>query len=80
VSRGRIALAAALAVLALASCSKKPVTEHSDPAAEQKAAAERARQGPFSGDLHALDKAKGMQEDLNKKAQEEGQRADEMSK
>ncbi len=78
-SRARIVLAATLAALALASCSKKP-TEDSDPAAEQKAAAERARQGPYGTQLKAMDKAKELQEDLNKKAQEEGERADAMSK
>jgi hypothetical protein len=79
VKLGRVAIAVALAAVALAACGKKDEA-NLDPAAEQKAAAERARQGPFSGDLHALDKAKGMEADVNKKAQEEGQRADEMSK
>lgn len=79
-SRARIVLAAALAALAVASCSKKPVTEDSDPAAEQKAASERARQGPYGTQLKAMDKAKELQADLNKKAQEEGERADAMSK
>ncbi len=79
-SRARIALAVALAGLAAASCGKKPVTANADPAAEQKAAAERARQGPYGTQLKALDKAKDLQADLNKKAQEEGQRVDEMSK
>lgn len=75
----RAVLVFALAAVALGACGKKDES-NLDPAAEQKAAAERARQGPFSGDLHALDKAKGMEADVNKKAQEEGQRADEMSK
>ena len=78
--RSRIAVVAVLGALAVASCSKKPVTEDSDPAAEQKAAAERARQGPYGGDLKALDKAKELGADINRKAQEEGERADAMSK
>ncbi|HXF79115.1 MAG TPA: hypothetical protein VN598_09660 [Usitatibacter sp.] len=75
----RATLVFALAAVALAACGKKDEA-NLDPAAEQKAAGERARQGPFGGDLKALDKAKGMEADLNQKAQEEGQRADEMSK
>ena len=76
----RLALAVALAAVALAGCGKKPETANADPAAEQKAAAERAREGPYGTQLKALDKAKDLQADLNKKAQEEGERADEMSK
>ncbi|HUJ00742.1 MAG TPA: hypothetical protein VLY46_10930 [Usitatibacter sp.] len=77
----RVVLAAALAAMVLAACGRKEeASANTDPAADQKAAAERARQGPFGGDLKALDKAKDLQADLNKKAQEEGERADEMSK
>ncbi len=78
-SAARVALAVALTAMALASCGKKEEA-NLDPAAEQKAAAERARQGPYGDQLKAMDKAKEMQADINKKAQEEGERADEMSK
>jgi hypothetical protein len=73
------ALALAAAALLVAGCGKseRPKT---DAAAEQAAAAQRAREGPYGGDLKALDKAKGLGEDLNRKAQEEGEQADRMSR
>jgi len=79
-----IALAAAgAATLLLAGCgrSERPKTDAAaaqDAAAEQKAAAERAREGPYGTQLKALDQAKGMQADLNKKAQEGLDRVDKM--
>jgi hypothetical protein len=71
------ALAAAAVTIAGCGKSERPKT---DAAAEQAAAGERARQGPFGGDLKALDKAKGLGADLNRKAQEEGEQADRMSR
>lgn len=70
-------LVAGLAAPLLGGCgrSEQPKT---DAAAEQAAAAERAREGPYGSQLKALDKAKGMQEDLNKKAQEGLDRVDSM--
>lgn len=72
-----VALAGGALLLGACGKSERPKT---DAASEQAAAAERARQGPFGGDLKALDQAKGLQEDLNRKAQEEGERADRMSR
>jgi hypothetical protein len=37
---------------------------------------ERAKQGPYGTQLKALENAKGMQADLNKKAQDEVERAE----
>jgi uncharacterized lipoprotein len=72
-----VALACVAAALLLAACgrSEQPKT---DAAAEQKAAAERAREGPYGTQLKALDKAKGLQADLNKKAEEGLDRVDKM--
>ena len=76
-SKGGAALACVAAALLLAACgrSEQPKTDAAD---EQKAAAERAREGPYGTQLKALDKAKGLQADLNKKAQEGMDRVDSM--
>ena len=63
------AAAAVLAVAALAACSK-PEAPKVDAATERAQATERAKQGPMGTQVKALEDAKGMQEDLNKKAQE----------
>ncbi|HSN19764.1 MAG TPA: hypothetical protein VLS49_03755 [Usitatibacter sp.] len=80
-SRRGAALACALATAALlaAACSRHEEPA-ADAAAEQKAAGERARQGPFGGDLKALDKAKGLAADLNKKAEDEQEQVDRAQK
>lgn len=75
-SAGRAApilLAAALPLLA--ACGKAPQVE-TDPAAERAAATERAKQGPYGTQMKALDTAKGLGADLNKKAQDEVDRAE----
>ena len=72
----RAATGAALAaLLALSGCgeSKKPSV---DGEAERAAATERAKQGPFGADVKALEDAKGLGADLNKKAEENLEKAD----
>ena len=68
-SAARLAAAAVLALGALAACSKSEAPKV-DPAAERAQATERAKQGPMGAQVKALEDAKGMQDDLNKKAQE----------
>jgi hypothetical protein len=75
----RRAIAAALAVAAtaaLAACGKTESPPPADPAAERAAATERAKQGPFGADVKALESAKGLGADLNKKAEENLEKAD----
>jgi entry exclusion lipoprotein TrbK len=73
-----LALAASLAALA-AGCgeSKKPKV---DAATEQKEALERARKGPYGTQIQALDKAKALEEDINKKASESVDRIEKDAK
>ena len=68
-SAARATAAAVLALAALAACSKSEAPKV-DPATERAQATERAKQGPMGSQVKALEDAKGMQEDLNKKAQE----------
>ena len=66
-----IAVALALAgTLFAAGCgdSKRPKV---DSAAEQAAALERARQGPYGTQVKSLDTARALEADINKKAQEQ---------
>jgi hypothetical protein len=67
------ALATALA--GLAACGK-PEAPGADPAAERAAATERAKQGPFGADMKALESAKGLGADLNRKAEDNLEKAD----
>ena len=69
-SAEHVAVALALAATLVAGCgeSKKPKI---DAATEQREAAERARKGPYGDQLKALDKAKALEEDINKKASEQ---------
>jgi outer membrane murein-binding lipoprotein Lpp len=62
--------AIAVLALALAGCGPKSAEPKVDPAAERARATERAKQDAFGAQVKALEDAKGMQEDLNKKAQE----------
>lgn len=66
--------------LAIASCGGSKTPAKVDAEAEKAAALERARHDTFGTQVQALDKAKGMQDDMNKKAQAEGDKADEASK
>jgi entry exclusion lipoprotein TrbK len=78
-SAEHVAIALALAAVLVAGCgeSKKPTV---DGATEQKEALERARKGPYGTQVQALDKAKALEEDINKKAQANLDAADKMSK
>ena len=64
------------AALLLAACGEKPKTPKVDAAAEQAAALERARQGPMGTQVKALDQAKGLGADMNRKAAENLEKAD----
>ena len=74
--------AALLAVLALAltSCGGGKPPAKVDAETEKAQALERARHDAFGTQVQALDKAKSMQDDINKKAQAGLDKADEASK
>jgi hypothetical protein len=76
--RGAALACGLAAAVALGACGKSEAPAKVDAAAEQKAATERAKQGPFGAQVKALETAKGMGDDLNKKAQEEVDRVDNM--
>jgi len=70
---------AALALAAgasLAACGRTESPPPADPAAERAAATERAKQGAFGTDVKALETAKGLGADLNKKAEDNLDKAD----
>jgi hypothetical protein len=69
---------AAAAVLACA-CSKSEAPKV-DAATERQQAHDRAAKDAFGAQVQAVDKAKAMQDDMNKKAQENLDKADAMSK
>ena len=71
---------AVLALAALAGCGHKNAEPKVDPAAERARATEKAKEGPLGGQVKALEDAKGMQEDLNKKAQESVDRIEKDAK
>jgi hypothetical protein len=71
--------ALALAALAAAGCGKKEAPP-GDAATERKEALERSKEGAFGTQVKALEAAKGIEADVNKKAQENLEKADEMSK
>jgi len=64
-----------MAPLALGGCGKEK-TPKVDAATEQAEALERARKGPMGAQVQALDKAKALEADLNKKAAENLEKAD----
>ena len=66
----RVAVALALAAALVAGCgeAKKPKV---DAATEQREAMDRARKGPYGTQIQSLDKAKALEEDVNKKASEQ---------
>lgn len=75
----RAALALLVAALALGACSKPPEPK-ADAAAERAQALERSKQGAFGTQVQAVEKAKGMEADVNQKAQDNLDKADAMSK
>ncbi len=72
-------LAAACAALLLGACSKTDAPK-ADAATEQKQATERAEKGPFGTQVKAYETAKGMGDELNKKAQAEVENAEKAAK
>ena len=67
----RAALLAAMALAAMAgACSKSPPPPPVDAKKEQAEALERARHDAFGTQVQALDKAKALEADINKKASE----------
>ena len=74
----RIAAVIAAALLA-AACGQQKAPKV-DSATEREQALERSRQGAFGADVKALDKAKALGDDINKKAQDNLDAADRMSK
>jgi hypothetical protein len=80
-ARGSIEVAAALAAAAVfaVACGKKEEPKV-DAATERQQAHDRAAKDVFGTQVQAVDKAKALQDDLNKKAQENLDKADAMSK
>ena len=62
------AAAALLAVLVPGGCGKQPAAPKADAAREQAEALERSKQGAFGTPVKALDAAKAMGADLDRKA------------
>jgi outer membrane murein-binding lipoprotein Lpp len=75
----RLAVAAVVAMALLAGCNK-PKEPKVDAATEREQATERAKQGPYGTQVQALDKAKGMESDINNKAESNLETVDKMSK
>ncbi len=72
---GALALACA-AALVVAACGKQATPKVEDPAAERAAATERAKHGPYGTQLKALDTAKALGADMNRKAEDEMKQVD----
>jgi len=71
------------ALLALAACGKEAPradAAKADPAKERAEALERAKDGAFGTQVKALEAAKGLEADLNKKATEAVDRAEKDAK
>lgn len=82
-NRGRrppvLAAAMAAAAVFAAACGKAP-TPKVDAATEQAEANKRARQDVFGAQVKAVDDAKALPDDLNRKAQENLDKVDSLSK
>jgi hypothetical protein len=78
--RAGLVLIALLAALAAAGCGKKKEEPKVDAATEQREALERSKQGAFGTQVKALEQAKGLEADLNKKAQESIEKAEQDAK
>ena len=75
----RLAAVAAVAAAALAGCGK-PDAPTADAAAERAAATERAKKDVFGTQVKAVENAKGLGADLERKAQAGVDKADAMGK
>jgi len=76
----RRALLLAAMALAAAACSQKPPPAKVDAKQEQAEALERARHDAFGTQVQALDKAKALEADVNKKASENVDRIEKDAK
>jgi predicted small lipoprotein YifL len=74
-----VALLLAALALALAGCGRKEEPKV-DAATERREATERAKEGAFGTQMKALEQAKGLEADLNKKAQESVDKAEQGAK
>jgi PBP1b-binding outer membrane lipoprotein LpoB len=74
-----VAAAVAAAAVLAAGCSKQEAPKV-DAATERQQAHDRAAKDAFGAQVQAVDKAKAMEQDINKKAQENLDKADQMSK
>lgn len=79
-ARGRRAALLAAAALAAVACSKSPPPAKVDAKQEQAEALERARHDAFGTQVQALDKAKALEADINKKASENVDRIEKDAK
>ena len=75
----QLRLLALAALLAAAACGPKE-TPKVDAAAERAAAADRAKRGPMGAQVQAIETAKAMEADVNKKAQESVDRIEKDAK
>jgi spore germination cell wall hydrolase CwlJ-like protein len=75
-----IRVLAAAAILAIAAGCGKPPEPKADAAKERAEALERSKQGAFGTQVQSIEKAKGMEADMNQKAQDNLDKADAMSK
>ena len=73
------AAAAALAAASLAGCGKAD-SPAASAQAERAQALERAKQDVFGAQVRSIDRAKGLEADANRKAQDNLEAADRMSK
>ena len=77
--RARNGMAVALAALAIAACGK-PATPKVDAATERAEATERAKKDAFGTQVKALEDAKALGDDINRKAQERVEAAEKNAK
>jgi len=66
--------------IALAACGKSEAPRVEDPGAERAAATERAKEGPMGAQVKALEDAKNLGADLNRKAEQEQEQVDRAQK
>jgi hypothetical protein len=75
----RLGLAIFLLAALLQGCGKE-APKTADPATERAEALERSKQGAFGTQVKALENSKGMQDDLDKKAREAIDKAEQGAK
>ena len=77
--RAAAGVAAALAALAIAGCGK-PATPKVDAATERAEATERAKKDVFGAQVKAVEDAKSLSADINRKAQGSADNAEKIAK